>query len=164
MNITPQQILRIMDRAGTQEVHLTCDIALQMPVSLALSREKLAAAGTTRASLRESLAQALADNALNYLQQLGEEDLLGLLGDVELTEIANAGDRRLLTAAQIEEHAVALCEAHGVRLVEAQEEEIKGRWDWLDDQGNACDASQETRLEAALDAIETLGLGVAQSA
>lgn len=53
---------------------------------------------------------------------------------------------------------VALCEANGVRIVEAQEEEIRGMWDWLDDHGNACDCSFDTQREAALDAIGALDI------
>ena len=51
-----------------------------------------------------------------------------------------------------------LCEDNGVMFSEAQEEEIKGMWDWLDEQGNACDHSFETIEDAAKNAIEVLGL------
>ncbi len=55
-------------------------------------------------------------------------------------------------------HARLLCDRFEVRLVEAQEEEILGRWDWLDGQGNASDSSHETVEQAALDAVKVLGL------
>lgn len=51
-----------------------------------------------------------------------------------------------------------LCQDNDVRLVEAEEEEIRGMWDWLDDQGNACDCSFATIEEAALNAVEVLEL------
>jgi len=50
-----------------------------------------------------------------------------------------------------------ICETAGIRLVKAQKEEIAGRWwDWLDDNGNACDMSFSTEEEAAEDAVKTL--------
>lgn len=52
-----------------------------------------------------------------------------------------------------------LCENNDVRLVEAQEDEIKGMWDWLDDHGNACECSFATIEEAALNAVKVLELG-----
>lgn len=54
--------------------------------------------------------------------------------------------------------AVLLCHDKDVRLIEAQEEEIRGMWDWLDDQGNACAYSFPTIEDAALNAVEVLGL------
>lgn len=54
--------------------------------------------------------------------------------------------------------ARVLCQGNDVSLVEAQEDEIKGRWDWLDSHGNASDCSLETIDEAALDAVGRLGL------
>lgn len=54
--------------------------------------------------------------------------------------------------------AIILCEDNDVSVVEAQEEEIRGRWDWLDREGNASDASLETREDAALDAVRVLRL------
>ena len=54
--------------------------------------------------------------------------------------------------------AKALCLLHGVRLIEATEPEIAGRWDWLDDQGNACDMSLETEEDAAFNAVDVLCL------
>lgn len=50
-----------------------------------------------------------------------------------------------------------LCQDNNVDLVEATEEEIRGRWDWLC--GNdACDMSFETEGEAAINAVLVLGL------
>lgn len=54
--------------------------------------------------------------------------------------------------------AVVRCAQESVRLMEAQEPEIRGRWDWMDERGNGCDASLETKAEAAINAVETLGL------
>lgn len=51
-----------------------------------------------------------------------------------------------------------LCADNDVRLVEAQEPEIEGRWDWLDSEGIASEASCETEDEAALEAVRVLGL------
>ncbi len=56
------------------------------------------------------------------------------------------------------ELAVWLCTRAGVRLVEAEEEEIRGMWDWLDEQGHTSAASQPTLEDAALDAYRTLNL------
>ena len=52
-----------------------------------------------------------------------------------------------------------LCEQKGIQLVEADEEEIRGRWDWLDGHGNASDASLDTKRAAAIDALVTLDEG-----
>ena len=54
-----------------------------------------------------------------------------------------------------------LCEQKGIQLVEADEEEIRGRWDWLDGHGNASDASLDTKRAAAIDALVTLDEGEA---
>ncbi len=51
-----------------------------------------------------------------------------------------------------------LCERHEVSTVQAEEEEIRGMWDWLDDQGNACEHSFDTEEEARANAVEMLGL------
>lgn len=52
--------------------------------------------------------------------------------------------------------AVTVCERRGIRLVEAEEAEVKGRWDWIfEEQGMACESSFETQGAAALDAVET---------
>lgn len=52
----------------------------------------------------------------------------------------------------------ALCMENGVRIVQAEEEEIAGMWDWLDDNGNASDQSFDTAREAMQDAIQRLEL------
>lgn len=54
--------------------------------------------------------------------------------------------------------AQIVCEEHGVRIVEAQEPEVEGYYDWLDDHGNACDTSFICADEAAMDAVKRLGL------
>ncbi len=54
--------------------------------------------------------------------------------------------------------AILLCTANEVSLVEAQEPEIAGMWDWLDGEGNACAGSFATREEAALNAVAVLKL------
>lgn len=51
-----------------------------------------------------------------------------------------------------------LCEVNGVRIVQAEEEEIRGMWDWLDSEGNACDQSFDTEREAMVDAVLQLDL------
>lgn len=51
----------------------------------------------------------------------------------------------------------ALCLWQNVNLVQAQEDEVRGRWDWI--AGNdGCDVSFETEEEAAADAVQSLGL------
>lgn len=54
--------------------------------------------------------------------------------------------------------ALLLCEEHDVTLVEAQEPEIQGMWDWLGPHGEACDISWETEQEAAINAADVLQL------
>ncbi len=51
-----------------------------------------------------------------------------------------------------------VCEDAGVRFLQAQEEEIKGMWDWIGPHGNACDHSFDSLDEAAADAARVLGL------
>jgi hypothetical protein len=48
--------------------------------------------------------------------------------------------------------AIRMCERAGNRLVEAQEQEVLGRWDWIAG-GNASDCSHATEAEAAINAI-----------
>lgn len=50
-----------------------------------------------------------------------------------------------------------LCERHDVTISEAQEEEIRGMWDWLY-QNDACEHSFDTAEEAKLDAYRRLDL------
>lgn len=50
------------------------------------------------------------------------------------------------------------CAENGVTLVEAEEEEIRGRWDWISQIGEASESSFETVDEAALNAVEVLGI------
>lgn len=55
--------------------------------------------------------------------------------------------------------ASMLCEYFEVDLVQAQEEEIYGMWDWLDrDSSQACDCSFESQEEAEMDAYVSLSL------
>lgn len=54
--------------------------------------------------------------------------------------------------------ALLLCEEHDVSLVEAQEPEIQGMWDWLGPHGEACDISWDTEQEAAINAADVLQL------
>lgn len=53
--------------------------------------------------------------------------------------------------------ALALCAHQGVTLVECEEPELAGRWDWLSSFEN-CDASQDSEEDAALDAMRRLNL------
>lgn len=54
--------------------------------------------------------------------------------------------------------ALYLCGRYDIDLMQAQEEEIHGMWDWVGPEGNACDHSFDTLEEAALDACEKLNL------
>jgi hypothetical protein len=53
-----------------------------------------------------------------------------------------------------------LCALNGVDLIQAEEPEIVGRWDWIDrsNTGDACDMSFDTLEEAAEDAVRALKL------
>lgn len=53
---------------------------------------------------------------------------------------------------------VALCERHKVRLVQAEEPELQGRWKWIADNDNASVRTLESKGEAARDAIRALCL------
>lgn len=52
----------------------------------------------------------------------------------------------------------SLCDDNDVRVVQATEAEALGRWDWLDDNGNASDMSFGTKVEAMRDAVDRLEL------
>lgn len=52
---------------------------------------------------------------------------------------------------------LALCGYFEIELEQAQEEEIRGMWDWLG-QGEACECSFDTLEEAAANAVRSLGL------
>lgn len=55
--------------------------------------------------------------------------------------------------------AQILCNRRGVRLVQATEDEVRGRWDWIDDAGSdGSETSHDTAGEAALDAARCLSL------
>lgn len=51
-----------------------------------------------------------------------------------------------------------LCDQHGVKLSQSQDDGSLGRWDWLTDTNEGSELSFETKDEAALNAVETLGL------
>lgn len=51
-----------------------------------------------------------------------------------------------------------LCEEEGVRITQAQEEEILGRWDWYTNDGTASEASLNTQSDAELNAYRALNL------
>lgn len=53
-------------------------------------------------------------------------------------------------------NAISLCAEHGVRLVQAQEPEIYGMWDWIDDNNKVCECSFDSEQEAAEDAVKAL--------
>lgn len=55
--------------------------------------------------------------------------------------------------------AIFLCDEADVGLLQAQEEEIAGMWDWLGPNGNACEHSFDTKEDAALNAVAVLKLG-----
>lgn len=51
-----------------------------------------------------------------------------------------------------------LCDQHGVKLSQSQDESSLSRWDWLTDTNEGSEISFDTKDEAALNAVETLGL------
>ncbi len=51
-----------------------------------------------------------------------------------------------------------ICLEHDIRIVEAQEPEVAGRYDWIAHDGNACEMSFVSADEAAMDAVTRLGL------
>ena len=51
-----------------------------------------------------------------------------------------------------------ICHESDVRIVEAQELEVAGMYDWLDDTGNACEMSFDSADLAAMNAVQQLGL------
>lgn len=51
-----------------------------------------------------------------------------------------------------------LCEREGVRFTQAEEEEVRGLWDWIGPHGNACDHSFDSLEAAAIDALQRLCL------
>lgn len=159
MNITPQQIVQIARKAGENTAYIAFDITLTVPwMALAFDLSEFEVLAPTREALREKLGVALAQNVRRYISELDDTSLNELIENVMAKEIRNEQDKVLLTEAGIDAHAIGWCEAHGVRLEQAQEEEIAGMWDWLDDRGNAGGRSFDTEEEAALDAIEQLGL------
>ncbi len=54
--------------------------------------------------------------------------------------------------------AELLCNAKNVRLTEAKEKDLRGWWGWVNDSGTESDSCFRTIEEAALDAVEVLGL------
>lgn len=78
----------------------------------------------------------------------------------DVIRIAEAGIRGRIQATpaehevrSVEERVRALCSHVGIRLVEAQEDEVRGRWDWIDAAGNASDASFDSALSAGVAAL-----------
>lgn len=54
--------------------------------------------------------------------------------------------------------ALIMCDKAGIDLVLADEPEVLGRWDWICSSNSmASDASLETEMDAAIDAVRTLG-------
>lgn len=49
-----------------------------------------------------------------------------------------------------------LCARAGITVCQAQEDEIKGRWDWIDENRNASDMSFDTEQDAALAALDEM--------
>lgn len=54
--------------------------------------------------------------------------------------------------------AIFVCDDEGIDLMQAEEPEIKGMWDWLGPNGNACEHSFDTLEDAALNAVAVLKL------
>ena len=52
-----------------------------------------------------------------------------------------------------------ICYKNDVRIVEAQEPEVAGMFDWLDESGNACEMSFDSADLAAMNAVQQLGFG-----
>lgn len=51
-----------------------------------------------------------------------------------------------------------LCGRHGIKLSRSKDEGSLGRWNWLSDSNQGSEISFDTEAEAALNAVETLGL------
>jgi hypothetical protein len=106
---------------------------------------------------------AEADDVARYFSDLNQE--VGTLFDY-LTRVDVGFEchvNRLSARAWLKQNrpgvwARMLCEEHEVTLSEAQEDEIRGMWDWLGPHGNACEHSFDTIEEAALDAVRVLDL------
>lgn len=101
--------------------------------------------------LNQDLAEAFA--YIGAIQKSGRKNDIGFEVSVDDQSFLRWMDEQRPVAL-----ACALCDRAGVRIVQAEEEEIAGRWDWLDEQGNASASSLETAEEAALDAYLSLGL------
>lgn len=124
----------------------------------------IAEVGFVGDSCTDRVAEYMADRRLN--EDLVEAfEYLGALSKARLREpvgfecrIDDEDFYRWMDMRHRSEFAQWLCVRAGVRLTEAQEDEVRGLWDWVDDAGNACECSLATQEEAALDAYETLGL------
>lgn len=115
------------------------------------------------------IAGGCADEIEGSVEGIVGDGLLALMRDgvtpEELTDGTYSGifDREPLQAMLDADEAefdrlATLCSDAGVTIVEAQEEEIRGMWDWLDADGNACDHSFDTEREAMEDAVRHLNL------
>lgn len=66
---------------------------------------------------------------------------------LQMTQRSASGDDHL---------AEQICIRLGVSVHQAQEDEIAGRWDWIDPSRNGSETSFEHRADAARNAVETL--------
>lgn len=102
------------------------------------------------------------DVARHFENSLPEvETLFDYLGRVDMGFECHVDKRNAMAWVQANRPglwAQILCEENEVSLSEAQEEEIRGMWDWIGPHGNACDHSFDTIEEAALDAVTVLKL------
>lgn len=54
------------------------------------------------------------------------------------------------------EQAIAICMEHDISLVEAEEPEVRGEWNWL--HGDTASEGFPTMGDCAMNAVEVLGL------
>lgn len=113
----------------------------------------------------DHVAQYMADKALDEdieagfeyigaLQKAGRKDAPGFECSVDKDSLL-----QWLDAHRPEALALALCDKADVGLSQAEEDEIRGMWDWISPDGSqACEHSFDTREQAALDAYYVLGL------
>lgn len=101
--------------------------------------------------LNEDLSEAF--TYLGAMRKARQKDPVGFECEVD-----REGYLRWMDAHRKPVLARLLCERANVTICEAQEEEIRGMWDWLADRGQACDHSYDSEEEAILSAYEQLNL------
>ena len=102
--------------------------------------------------LNEDLSEAF--TYLGALQKARRKDPVGFECEVD-----REGLLAWMAELRPELLALTLCERQGVSLVQAEEPESRGMWDWLDGETEeVCDQSFTTRGQAALDAFHKLNM------